>query len=110
ARNLDRGDPGTRSKQFLASGAPKAALAPENPRAGGQKGGIAGRATLVFVRLPHDRRINGGVLFFLLLVFFLPFLRISRWHHVANGREGAPVYPSGNLLGDMSAHVVAPRM
>jgi hypothetical protein len=46
-------------------------------------------APLVFVRLAHDRRFAGAILFlFVLFVFF----RISGRHPVAHDHEGTPVY------------------
>jgi hypothetical protein len=47
---------------------------------------------LVFVRLAHDRRFVGEVLF--LFVLFV-FIRISGRHRVAHDQEGTPVDQSG---------------
>src|SRR5258707_2596862 len=66
---------------------------------------------LVFVRLAHDRRFVGAVLFlfvFALVLFVL--IRISGRHCVAHDHEGTPVdQPGGKFLGDVWGHVVAPR-
>src|ERR1700681_1989755 len=68
---------------------------------------------LVFVRLPHDRRFVGAVLFlflFVLVLFLFVFIRISGRHRVAHDHEGTPVdQPGGKFLGDVWGHVVAPR-
>src|SRR6516165_4803723 len=64
---------------------------------------------LVFVRLAHDRRFVGAVLFLFVFVLFV-FIRISGRHRVARDREGTPVDPGGKFLGDVWGHVVAPRM
>src|ERR1700730_1082228 len=62
---------------------------------------------LVFVRLAHERRFVGVVLF--VLVRFV-FIRISGRHCVAHDHEGTPVdQPGGKFLGDVWGHVVAPR-
>src|SRR5450631_3817160 len=62
---------------------------------------------LVFVRLAHNRRFVGAVLF--VLVRFV-FIRISGRHWVAQDHEGTPVdQPGGKFLGDVWGHVVAPR-
>src|ERR1700675_2134801 len=62
---------------------------------------------LIFVRLAHDRRFVGGVLFVLVLIVFI---RISGRHRVAHDHEGTPVNQSGGrFLGDEWGHVVAPR-
>src|ERR1700736_1913591 len=64
---------------------------------------------LVFVRLAHDRRFVGAVLFLFLFVRFV-FIRISGRHCVAHDHEGTPVdQPGGKFLGDVWGHVVAPR-
>src|ERR1700738_2570290 len=64
---------------------------------------------LVFVRLAHDRRFVGAVLFLFVLVRFV-FIRISGRHCVAHDHEGTPVdQPGGEFLGDVWGHVVAPR-
>src|SRR5215475_12369540 len=64
---------------------------------------------LVFVRLAHDRRFVGAVLFLFVLVFFV-FIRIAGRHRIAHDREGTPVDPVGKFLEDAGGHVVAPRM
>src|SRR5882757_6827481 len=50
---------------------------------------ILGSASLIFVRLTHDRRFVGTV--FVLFVLFV-FIRISGRHCVTHDREGIPVY------------------
>src|ERR1700692_1035479 len=63
---------------------------------------------LVFVRLAHDRRFVGAVLFLFVLVRFV-FIRISGRHCVAHDQEGPPVdQPGGKFLADVWGHVVAP--
>src|SRR5467141_3285893 len=63
---------------------------------------------LVFVRLAHDRRFVGAVLFLFVLVLFV-LIRISGRHRVAHDHEGTPVdQPGGKFLGDVWWHVVAP--
>src|SRR6202023_2386563 len=65
---------------------------------------------LVFVRLAHDRRFVGAVLFLFVLVLFV-LIRISGRHRVAHDHEGTPVdQPGGKFLGDVWGHVVAPRV
>src|SRR5216683_1605250 len=65
---------------------------------------------LVVVRLAHDRRFVGAVLFLFVLVLFV-FIRISGRHRVAHDHEGTPVdQPGGKFLGDVWGHVVAPRV
>src|SRR5437879_3744858 len=65
---------------------------------------------LVFVRLVHDRRFVGAVLFVLVLVLFV-LIRISGRHRVAHDHEGSPVDQlGGKFLGDVWGHVVAPRV
>ena len=57
---------------------------------------------LVFVRLAHDRRFVGAVLFLFVLVRFV-FIGISGRHCVAHDHEGTPVdQPGGKFLGDVS--------
>ena len=57
---------------------------------------------LVFVRLAHDRRFVGAVLFL--------FIRIPGRHRVAHDHAGTPVdEPGGKFLGDVWGHVVATR-
>src|SRR4030088_803754 len=64
--------------------------------------------SLVFVRLAHDRRFVGAVLF---LFLRFVFIRISGRHCVAHDHEGTPVdQPGGKFLGDVWGHVVAPRV
>src|SRR3982074_2772276 len=67
--------------------------------------------SLVFVRLPHDRRVVGAGLFpFLFLLVRFVFIRISGRHCVAHDYEGTPVdQPGGKFPGDVWGHVVAPR-
>src|SRR6266478_2141768 len=78
---------------------PNAPLAMPNPKK---------HHALVFVRLAHDRRFVGGVLFLFVLVLFV-FIRISGRHRVAHDHEGTPVdQPGGKFLGDVWCHVVAP--
>jgi hypothetical protein len=76
------------------------------------------QASLVFVRLAHDRRFVGVVLFFLIVIFLIVifvivifvFIRISRRHRVAHDHEGTPVdQPVGKFVGDVLLRVVAPR-
>jgi hypothetical protein len=65
---------------------------------------------LVFVRLAHDRRFVGAVLFLFVLVLFV-FIRISGRHRVAHDHQGTSVdQPGGKFLGDVWGHVVAPRV
>src|SRR5918994_5272941 len=65
---------------------------------------------LVFVRLAHDRRFVGAVLFLFFFVLVV-FIRISGRHRVAQDHEGTPVdEPAGKFLGDVWGHVVAPRV
>src|SRR3982074_2045360 len=66
--------------------------------------------SLVFVRLAHDRRFVGAVVFLFLFVLVLfVFSRISGRHRVAHDHEGTPVdQPGGKFLGDVWGHVVAP--
>ena len=65
--------------------------------------------TLVFVRLAHDRRFVGAVLFLFVLVLFV--IRISGRHRVAHDHEGTPVdQPGGKFLGDVWGPVVASRV
>src|SRR6195256_7102456 len=72
--------------------------------------------SLVFVRLAHDRRFLGAVLFLFLFLFLFVlvrfvFIRISGRHCVAHDHEGTPVDQSGGkFLGDVWGHVVAPRV
>src|SRR5215470_15555356 len=62
---------------------------------------ITSRAScLVLVRLAHDRRFVGAILFLLVFVLFL-FIRISGRDRVAHDCEGAPVDPAGKLLRDV---------
>src|SRR5258707_9572556 len=64
--------------------------------------------TRTFVRLAHDRRFVGAVLFLFVLSVFI---RISGRHRVAHDHEGTPVdQPGGKFLGDVWGHVVAPRV
>jgi len=64
---------------------------------------------LVFVRLAHDRRFVGAVLFVLVVFILVVFIRISGRHCVAHDHEGTPVYqPGGQFFGDVWGHVVAP--
>src|SRR5258706_4029981 len=80
---------------------PNAPLAMPNPKK---------HHALVFVRLAHDRRFVGAVLFLFVLVLFV-FIRISGRHRVAHDHEGTPVdQPGGKFLGDVWRHVVAPRV
>src|SRR5438876_417758 len=68
------------------------------------------QASLVFVRLAHDRRFVGVVLF-LFILLLLVFIRISGRHRVAPDHEVTPVdQHGGNFLGDVLLHVVAPRV
>src|ERR1700736_6910008 len=63
---------------------------------------------LIFVRLAHDRRFVGLLLFVLVLIVFI---RISGGRRVAHDHEGTPVnQPGGRFLGDVWCHVVAPRV
>jgi hypothetical protein len=56
---------------------------------------------LVFVRLAHDRRFVGAVLFLFFFVLVV-FIRISGRHRVAQDHEGTPVdEPAGKFLGDV---------
>src|SRR5450631_4525988 len=64
---------------------------------------------LVLVRLAHDRRFVGAVVFFVLVLFVLVF-RISSRHRVAHDHEGTPVDLGGKFLGDVWGHALAPRM
>src|ERR1700738_5706229 len=68
--------------------------------------------SLVFVRLAHDRRFVGAVLFLFLFLFLrFVFIRMSGRHCVAYDHEGTPVdQPGGKFLGDVWGHVVAPRV
>src|ERR1700682_1749018 len=75
---------------------PNAPLVMPNPR---------NHHPLVFVRLAHDRRFVGAVLFVLILFVFI---RISGRHRVAHDHEGTPVdQPGGKFIGDVWGHVVA---
>jgi hypothetical protein len=80
---------------------------------------------LVFVRLAHDRRLVGAVLFvfvlvlvlvlFLFLFLFLlvlsVFIRISGRHRVAHDHEATPVDQlGGKFFGDVWRHGVRPRV
>jgi hypothetical protein len=66
---------------------------------------------LVFVRLAHDRRFVGAVLFLFVFAFVVfVFIRISGRHRVAHDHEGTPVDQSGRFLRDVWDHVVAPRV
>src|SRR5882757_4853958 len=70
--------------------------------------------SLVFVRLAHDRRFVGAVLFLFLFLFVLVlfvFIRISVRHRVTHDHDGTPVdQAGGKFLGDVWGHVVAPRV
>src|SRR4029077_10570311 len=64
----------------------------------------------VFVRLAHDRRLGGVVLFLYCLLVLVVFIRISGRHRVAHDHEETPVDQlCGKFLGDVLLHVVAPR-
>jgi hypothetical protein len=59
-----------------------------------------GSAALVIVRLSHDRRFVGAVLFFfVVVVIFVLFIRIPGRH--PNRRACTPLRRSGNFLGDL---------
>src|SRR6516164_4530915 len=64
---------------------------------------------LIFVRLAHDRRFVGVVLFLFVLIFVV-FIRISGRRRVAHDHQGTPVDPGGKFVGDVWGHVVALRM
>src|SRR6478672_12600346 len=67
-------------------------------------------SALVFVRLAHDRRFVGAVLFLFVLVLFV-LIRISWRHRVAHDHERTRVDQlGGKFLGDVWGHVVAPRV
>jgi hypothetical protein len=68
---------------------------------------------LVFVRLAHDRRLVGAVLFvlFLFVLVLSVFIRISGRHRVAHDHEGTPVDQlGGKFFGDVWRHGVRPRV
>ena len=61
------------------------------------------QASLVFVRLAHDRRFVGGVVLFVVVFVFI-FIRISGRHRVAHDHEGTSVDQlGGKFLGDVFA-------
>src|SRR5712664_3004901 len=65
---------------------------------------------LVFVRLAHDRRFVGAVLFLFVLVLFV-FIRISGRPRVAHDHAGTPAdQHRGKFLGDVWGHVFAPQV
>jgi hypothetical protein len=75
-------------------------------------GYLKASCALVFVRLAHDRRFVGSLLFvFVFVLVLFVFIRISGRHRVAHDHERTPVdQPGGKFLGDVWGHVVAPRV
>ena len=81
-----------------------------HPPPGATLAAFACRNALVFVRLAHDRRFVGGVVLFVVVFVFI-FIRISGRHRVAHDHEGTSADQlGGKFLGDVSLHVVAPRV